>query len=337
MYTVNSILRSNIGNKYLLYVYESINKAMNIKARDSESIKKVIVLSSITNSYVEGTASSIDVCGQTVRNNLKEQDPERVLKYNEEILKKMREMGALKKPVIVAMDWHDIMFYGDVNAEGVKGTKHKNGTNWAYQFATAAVVIGDEKLTVAVTPVNNESRVEHVRRLLSKVFELGIKMKILLLDAGYYTVDIINYLNANGINFIMRAKGEFKEGDDLIYETNSKRKRPDEQATVRIVAVKDRNELSVFATNTHLKPKAIRRIFRKRWAIETSYRMINQFLPKTTSKLYSLRKLYFYLAVLLYNIWVFMNYKREKVTVQYVKFLLMIEALISNVYVTIFR
>ena len=36
-------------------------------------------------------------------------------------------------------------------------------------------------------------------------------------NAGY-TVDIINYLNANGINFIMRAKGKFKEGDDLIYE-----------------------------------------------------------------------------------------------------------------------
>jgi hypothetical protein len=64
--------------------YESIDKAMNIKARDRESINKVIVLSSITNSYVEGTASSVDVCGQTVRNNLKQQDPERVLKYNEE-------------------------------------------------------------------------------------------------------------------------------------------------------------------------------------------------------------------------------------------------------------
>ena len=84
MQTTNSILRSNIGNKYLLYIYESINKAMNIKAQDSESIKEVIVLSSITNSYVEGTASSVDVCGQTVRNNLKQQDPERVLKYNEE-------------------------------------------------------------------------------------------------------------------------------------------------------------------------------------------------------------------------------------------------------------
>ncbi|MFP3166630.1 MAG: transposase [Nitrososphaeria archaeon] len=146
-----------------------------------------------------------------------------------------------------------------------------------------------------------------------------------------HTVDIINYLNANGINFIMRAIGKFKDGDDLIYKTNSKRKRPDEQATVRIVAVKCKNELLVLATNTDLKPKAIRRMFRKRWAIETSYRMINQFLSKTTSKLY------FYLAVLLYNIWVFINYKREKVTVQHVKFLLMIEALISNIYVKIFR
>ncbi|MFP3222714.1 MAG: hypothetical protein RXR21_03465 [Nitrososphaeria archaeon] len=108
---INSILRSNNGNKYLLYIYESIDKAMNIKARNRESIKKVIVLSSITNSYVEGTASSVDACGQTVRNNLKQQDPERVLKYNEEVIKKMREMGAFRKHVIVAMDWHDIMFY----------------------------------------------------------------------------------------------------------------------------------------------------------------------------------------------------------------------------------
>jgi len=50
MDTINSILRSNNGDKYLLHVYGSIDKAMNIKARDRESIKKVIVLSSITNS-----------------------------------------------------------------------------------------------------------------------------------------------------------------------------------------------------------------------------------------------------------------------------------------------
>jgi len=52
----------------------------------------------------------------------------------------------------------------------------------------------------------------------------------------------------------------------MTYKTNSKRKKQNEQATVRIVAVKCKNELLVFATNTDIKPKAIRRMFRKRWA-----------------------------------------------------------------------
>ena len=30
-----------------------------------------------------------------------------------------------------------------------------------------------------------------------------------------HTVDIINYLKAKGINFIMRAKGKFKDGGRL--------------------------------------------------------------------------------------------------------------------------
>jgi len=85
--------------------------------------------------------------------------------------------------------------------------------------------MGDEKLTVAVTPVNNESKVEHVRRLLSKMFELGIKVKFLLLDSGYYTVDIINYLKAKGINFIMRAKGKFKDWDNLQNEQQEEKAR----------------------------------------------------------------------------------------------------------------
>jgi hypothetical protein len=52
----------------------------------------------------------LKLCRQTVRNNLKEQDPESVLKYNRSN-KEDEEMGAFRKHVIVAMDWHDIMFY----------------------------------------------------------------------------------------------------------------------------------------------------------------------------------------------------------------------------------
>jgi hypothetical protein len=71
-----------------------------------------------------------------------------------------------------------------------------------------------------------------------------------------------------------------------------------------------KGKLFIFATNTSLKPKRVRKLFKKRWGIETSYRTIRQFQAKTTSKLYTLRKLYFYLAVLLYNIWVLLNFKK---------------------------
>lgn len=57
------------------------------------------------------------------------------------------------------------------------------------------------------------------------------------------------------------------------------------------------------------------RLYKKRWGIETSYRMINEFLPKTTSRSWIVRIFYFILACLIYNTWVVLNARaREKIT-----------------------
>ncbi|MEM0123387.1 MAG: hypothetical protein QXI38_02645, partial [Conexivisphaerales archaeon] len=58
------------------------------------------------------------------------------------------------------------------------------------------------------------------------------------------------------------------------------RRSDDEQAIFRVVALDGRNrighiELFIFVTNTNLKPG---KLFRRRWGIETSYRMINRLL-----------------------------------------------------------
>lgn len=47
--------------------------------------------------------------------------------------------------------------------------------------------------------------------------------------------------------------------------------------------------------------------YRRRWGVETSYRMIGDFLAKTTSKSFSVRLFYFLFAVMLYNLWVLTN------------------------------
>ncbi|MEM4092895.1 MAG: transposase [Conexivisphaerales archaeon] len=133
-----------------------------------------------------------------------------------------------------------------------------------------------------MTPIVKwESRAQHLKRLLA--FELGIRIKLLLLDAGYFSADVINYLQSLGLKFVMRmpnvgiASGA---GDDFMYTTRGHRRGDDEQATFRVVALNGRNRIGhmglyIFATNTYLKP---RKLFRSRWGIETSYRMINKFL-----------------------------------------------------------
>ena len=46
----------------------------------------------------------------------------------------------------------------------------------------------------------------------------------------------------------------------------------------------------------------------KEIGIETQYCMIRKFLAKATSKRHNLRQLHFYQAILLYNIWILMNF-----------------------------
>jgi IS4 transposase len=47
--------------------------------------------------------------------------------------------------------------------------------------------------------------------------------------------------------------------------------------------------------------------YRRRWGIETSYRKVTEFLPKTSSPTFSVRLFYFLFAVALYNLWVLTN------------------------------
>ncbi len=53
--------------------------------------------------------------------------------------------------------------------------------------------------------------------------------------------------------------------------------------------------------------KAYAAAFRRRWGIETSYRQIGDFLPRTSSPTFSVRLFYFLFAVSLYNLWVLAN------------------------------
>ena len=77
------------------------------EARNAEDIFRVTLLTSLNNGYVEGSADTLNLCGQTVRNHLKHQEPKRILQANTELLQEMKKRGALSRLLTIAIDIHD--------------------------------------------------------------------------------------------------------------------------------------------------------------------------------------------------------------------------------------
>ena len=92
-----------------------------------------------------------------------------------------------------------------------------------------------------------------------------------------------------------------------------RKRAPTASVAVTVFAVPHRStedEHVWFVTNLDLEAeaaKAYAAAFRRRWGIETSYRQIGNFLPRTSSPTFSVRLFYFLFAVALYNLWVLAN------------------------------
>jgi hypothetical protein len=321
MTSYSTIPRRYDKAKAYLYFKETISSFFQFKSvKKSNDTIKTLLLASIDKSYVEGCAQNLHVCGQTVRNHLKQQDPQRLLQLNQTVIEEMKRKGAISKPLILAIDWHDIMYYGNPAAQGIVGAMPKNGSCHAYRFATASVLLNRQRLTLAVTPMLDRSALWHVKRLLSCIAKLGLRVKLLLFDRGYYSTALMRHLEDRGFRYIIHIPWHgkpLKAGVDRLHTTTTHKKKKIEQATFRLVTVRQKGKLLIFGTNTSFKRSWVRRTFRKRWGVETSYRMIGLFLAKTTSKLYRLRMLYFFLAVALYNLWVLWNFRRRRLVPVY--------------------
>ena len=73
---------------------------------------------------------------------------------------------------------------------------------------------------------------------------------------------------------------------------------------------KNGDEKVCFITSLDIDEKSANQyaeLFRRRWGIETSYRVEDDFKPKTTSKKPAVRLYYFLFSVCVYNIWVIVN------------------------------
>jgi len=211
------------------------------------------------------------------------------------------------KEIDVSIDWTTKTWYG--RPVGGLGSSEE-GNSWNY--ATATTKFNGKVLLLAfVTQVKGMTKEEIVKALVEQVVAMGFKIRLITLDAGFYTVDVLNFISQ--FKYIVAVPvGDVKvyEEFDGDYTTNSKRHRRDEQVKFRLLVYSKekvrRKSLVYFAraTNLDLSRREVLDLYNKvRGPIETSYRNIKAFLPFTSSTKFVFRTLIFVLALVLYSLY----------------------------------
>ncbi len=192
------------------------------------------------------------------------------------------------KYAAVAIDIHEIPYYGKVNNPFIMGCKHKNGTSYCYKYATVDVVEKNQRFTlkaIPLTPLSNDNATI-VNQLLRHAMKY-VHVKYVLLDRGFFSVDVINVLLDLKLKYIMPAvkndkiKQLVKDNSNRVsyflkYTMRSGKK----NAAFNLMVKYDEKdkEYYTFATNFEIKYKNdieyIAETYRKRWGIETFIQLL---------------------------------------------------------------
>lgn len=265
-----------------------------------------------------------------MRHHISKLNMEHLEKKNMEILAEIvLPLVPIDKPHEFSMDFTDDPYYGKVtpeNEEYVVGGKYKKSTKWFYRYASLYLVYRDIKITVAILPVKKGVKdLEYLQRFVEVIEELNLKIKILLLDRGFYAVQIFRYLQEMDIPHIVPVKKKSNKLKKMLavkrprYEpfTVSSPQNGKVDVTIAIDSqyLKGRYDKRGKITYGYVvhgidwKPKQVFQTYRKRFAIEASYRMRNIVRPKTSSKNPAFRYLLAIISMLLKNVWVLLKRK----------------------------
>ena len=101
--------------------------------------------------------------------------------------------------------------------------KRKVGTSYSIKFLTATISTGTVRLPVAVIYLTKErhNRIpEYVQSIINDL-QLWLNIEMVLLDRGFCSNEIVEFLEFRGIDYIMAAVRHFEIRDEQKYRNNS--------------------------------------------------------------------------------------------------------------------
>ena len=240
-------------------------------------------------------------------------------------------------PKEVAIDLHDAPYYGkdddpdDPDCWICRG-EARAGTTRFYRCATAYVMHKDVRFTLAVEFVHpGQDLIQVVRRLLRRVKTLKIKVKRYYLDKGFCSIPVLRGLLAEpDLSAIIAApiKGKTDgrgtralcQGRRSYRTTHTFRSDDYGELTVPVMVVHTRSRrrdgtykwdwlVYVLLNVPDLTPRQVRKAYRRRFGIESSYRLLEQVRGRTTARNAALRFLWMGIALVIGNLWIALHWK----------------------------
>lgn len=243
-------------------------------------------------------------CETSIRYHLNKLNLNDLIESNEKILMQ-RPIEFLKpgKKYEFAIDFTNDPYYGKIDVSNEKYVirgQAKKSTNSFYSYISLYIINDKERFTVSVLPVEKgKSKVEYLGYFLDLIKILDFRIKILCLDREFYSIDVFEFLRNQNVPHIVPV---VKKGKQIKKILNGKKSRLDtyvmknskKKILLDIVidvkymkgkrGKKGSENLGFVVFGVNWSPRKVSTVYRKRFAIESSYRMRNLVKPRTSSK-----------------------------------------------------
>jgi len=282
-----------------------------------------LIGSSAYNSYLENVSNKTDTIYLKAKESLISMMKHAYLNYIKGISNKFR---LCEKKVILAFDYTDEDFYGDVQGFDIHGWTGKDGVTGKFKFLTCSIISDDipEKIPLISTPIQMGHYKSHeVIYCLSLIKDYIGKVELILFDKGFYTKDLMYELTKLNYHYLIFVPKHFdkksilypmdKEEQIAIYNefkvNKNKSNYLGENILIFLKQIYDpRSEKNydwVFATN--VKDILLENLvvtYKKRWRIETQFRVQDEARIKCKSKEMKIRYFLFLFEQMLQVQWV---------------------------------
>ena len=272
---------------------------------------------------------------QSVRDALRKTLPKSIRRLQEKLNSALQDPLPAKtrrRKRALAIDLHDVPYHGEPKkTNDLVHHKPKSGTTTFFCYGTVCLVERGYRYTLGYTWVRrNEKMTAVLKRLLNCVRQSGVPLRHLLLDRGFYTVSVMAFLQAEKIPFLMpvifrgrrprpgqkltglRALRRGKAGWSLFTHRGKGQSVTTEicvaYRTYKHHKTHKRHQQKLVFAVWRLSGKAtvIRETYRKRFAIESTYRQLGHARIRTSTSDPLLRLFFVGVSLLLRNLWVWL-------------------------------